>query len=110
MTTRAKFYQQRQFRHLKILAITMNYLDSFILPCKVKSSILVGEILMYENKILKCVNLKSFLVCWFQHLKLTEDKEDMLTRTVNVCMLFGDLLVHTCVPETHKCTMHLVDS
>ena len=60
----------RQFRHLKKLVLAHNYLNSFILLSKIESLISVEEISMYENEVLRCVTLKSFLVYRFQHLKL----------------------------------------
>jgi len=63
--------QQRQFRHLKILAITMNYLDSFILPCKVKSSILVS--CGYDTfRTASCNKLKSELKSQRQTIMVME--------------------------------------
>lgn len=59
----------KQFKNLRKLVLSNNYLNSFILLSKIESLNMIDQIYLYDNEILQCITLKSFLVYRFQHLK-----------------------------------------
>ena len=59
----------KQFKNLKKLVLSNNYLNSFILLSKIESLNSIDQVYLYDNEILQCITLKSFLVYRFQHLK-----------------------------------------
>ena len=46
-----------------------NYLNSFILLSKIECLGTVESVFIYDNEVLRCVTIKSFVVYRFQHVK-----------------------------------------
>jgi hypothetical protein len=59
----------KKFTNLKKIVLSNNYLSSFILLSKIECLSTVNEIQIYDNEVLRCVSLKSFMVYRFQHIK-----------------------------------------
>lgn len=59
----------KKFTNLKKIVLSNNYLSSFILLSKIECLSTVTEIQIYDNEVLRCVSLKSFMVYRFQHIK-----------------------------------------
>ena len=59
----------KRFTRLKKLVLANNYLNSFILLSKVECLNTVEAIQIYDNEVLRCISVKSFLVYRFQHIK-----------------------------------------
>ena len=59
----------KRFTRLKKLVMANNYLNSFILLSKIECLNTVEQIQIYDNEVLRCISIKSFLVYRFQHIK-----------------------------------------
>ena len=59
----------KKFTKLKKIVLSNNFLSSFILLSKIECLNTVTDIKIYDNEILKCVSLTSFIVYRFQHIK-----------------------------------------
>ena len=55
----------KRFTRLKKLVMANNYLNSFILLSKIECLNTVEQIQIYDNEVLRCVSIKSFLVYRF---------------------------------------------
>ena len=55
----------KKFTKLRKLVLANNYLNSFILLSKIECLNTVSSIQMYDNEVLNCISLKSFLVYRF---------------------------------------------
>ena len=55
----------KQFTKLKKLVLSNNYLNSFILLSKIECLTTVRSLWIYDNEVLRCVTLQSFLVYRF---------------------------------------------
>ena len=55
----------KRFTRLKKLVLSNNYLNSFILLSKIECLHSVESIMIYDNEVLRCITLKSFLVYRF---------------------------------------------
>ena len=64
----------KRFTRLKKLVMANNYLNSFILLSKIECLNTVEQIQIYDNEVLRCVSIKSFLVYRFQHIKEVSKK------------------------------------
>lgn len=65
----AHLMKLKKFTKLKKLVLSQNYLSSFILLSKIECLNTLEHFNLYDNEILKCVTLKSFIVYRFQHIK-----------------------------------------
>lgn len=65
----ANLEKLKQFKNVKKLVLSNNYLNSFILLSKIECLNSVSQLLVYDNEILRCIELKSFIVYRFQHIK-----------------------------------------
>ena len=59
----------KKFSRVKKLVLSNNYLNSFILLSKIECLNTVSQVMIYDNEVLRCVQLKSFIVYRFQHVK-----------------------------------------
>ena len=59
----------RRFTKLRKLVLSNNYLNSFILLSKIECLNTVEQLMIYDNEVLRCVSIKSFIVYRFQHIK-----------------------------------------
>lgn len=59
----------KRFTKLKKLVLSNNYLNSFILLSKIECLNTISAIQMYDNEVLRCISLKSFIVYRFQHIR-----------------------------------------
>ena len=59
----------RRFTKLKKLVLANNYLNSFILLSKIECLNTVEQLMIYDNEVLRCVSIKSFIVYRFQHIR-----------------------------------------
>jgi len=59
----------KKFTKLKKLVLSNNYLNSFILLSKIECLNTVESIMLYDNEVLRCISLMSFIVYRFQHIK-----------------------------------------
>jgi len=59
----------KKFSRLKKLVLANNYLNSFILLSKIECLNTVESIMIFDNEVLRCITLKSFLVYRFQHIQ-----------------------------------------
>lgn len=55
----------KKFTNLKKIVLSNNYLSSFILLSKIECLNTVEEIQIYDNQVLRCISLKSFMVYRF---------------------------------------------
>lgn len=58
----------KKFTKLKKLVLSHNYLNSFILLSKIECLTTLENLIVYNNEVLNCKSLKSFIVYRFQHL------------------------------------------
>lgn len=58
----------RRFKKLKKLVLSHNALNSFILLSKIECVSTLEQLCIYDNEILSCSTLKSFVVYRFQHI------------------------------------------
>ena len=65
----ANLEKLKQFTRVKKLILSNNYLNSFILLSKIECLNSVSHIMIYDNEVLRCVQLKSFIVYRFQHVR-----------------------------------------
>ena len=70
----AHLMKLKKFTKLKKLVLSQNYLSSFILLSKIECLNTLEHFNLYDNEILKCVTLKSFIVYRFQHIKYVSFK------------------------------------
>lgn len=59
----------KRFTKLKKLVLANNYLNSFILLSKIECLNSVQSIMIYDNEVLRCISIRSFIVYRFQHVK-----------------------------------------
>ena len=59
----------KQFTKVKKLVLSNNYLNSFILLSKIECLNTIQSVMIYDNEVLRNVQLKSFIVYRFQHVK-----------------------------------------
>lgn len=59
----------KKFTKLKKLVLANNYLNSFILLSKIECLNTVESVMIFDNEVLRCITLKSFLVYRFQHIQ-----------------------------------------
>ena len=59
----------KRFTKLKKLVLSNNYLNSFILLSKIECLNTIESIMVYDNEVLRCISLMSFIVYRFQHIK-----------------------------------------
>ena len=59
----------KKFTKLRKIVLSQNYLSSFILLSKIECLNTVEQIRIYDNEILECTTLTSFIVYRFQHIK-----------------------------------------
>ena len=55
----------RRFSKLKKLVLSNNYLNSFILLSKIECLNTIESIMIYDNEVLRCISIKSFIVYRF---------------------------------------------
>ena len=55
----------KKFTNLKKLVLSNNYLTSFILLSKIECLSTVTTLWMYDNELLNCISLKSFITYRF---------------------------------------------
>ena len=55
----------KKFTKLKKLVLANNYLNSFILLSKIECLNTVESIMIYDNEVLRCISIKSFVVYRF---------------------------------------------
>ena len=55
----------KRFTRLKKLVLANNYLNSFILLSKIECLNTVESIQIYDNEVLRCISIKSFIVYRF---------------------------------------------
>ena len=60
----------KKFTKLKKLVLSHNYLSSFILLSKIECLGTVDSLRLYDNEVLQCNTLTSFIVYRFQHIKI----------------------------------------
>ena len=65
----ANLEKLRRFTKLKKLVLANNYLNSFILLSKIECLNTIESIMLYDNEVLRCISIKSFIVYRFQHIK-----------------------------------------
>lgn len=65
----ANLEKLKKFTHLKKLVLSNNYLGSFILLSKIECLQSVSSLQMFDNEVLNCVTLRSFIVYRFQQVK-----------------------------------------
>ena len=65
----ANLEKLKRFTKLKKLVLANNYLNSFILLSKIECLNTVEQLQIYDNEVLQCITLASFLVYRFQHIK-----------------------------------------
>lgn len=65
----ANLEKLKKFTKLKKLVLSNNYLNSFILLSKIECLNTVESIMVYDNEVLRCVSMMSFIVYRFQHIK-----------------------------------------
>ena len=65
----ATLQKLRSFTKLKRLILSNNYLNSFILLSKIECLTSIQKLQIYDNEVLRCIGLKSFIVYRFQHIK-----------------------------------------
>lgn len=70
----AHLMKLKKFTKLKKLVLSQNYLSSFILLSKIECLNTLEHFNLYDNEILKCVTLKSFIVYRFQHIKYVSER------------------------------------
>lgn len=58
----------KKFTKLRKLVLAHNYLNSYILLSKIECLQSVQTIQMYENEVMQCVTLPSFITYRFQHI------------------------------------------
>lgn len=73
----ANLSKLRKFTKLKRLVLSHNYLSSFILLSKIECLSSVEQLRLYDNEILKCETLTSFIVYRFQHIKQVSDQHGL---------------------------------
>lgn len=61
----ATLQKLKKFNKLKRLVLSNNYLNSFILLSKIECLTTVSKLQIYDNEILRCIGLKSFVVYRF---------------------------------------------
>ena len=61
----ATLQKLRKFTNLKRLVLSNNYLNSFILLSKIECLTTLQKLQIYDNEILRCIGLKSFIVYRF---------------------------------------------
>lgn len=66
----ANLSKLKKFTNLKRIILSNNFLGSFILLSKIECLNTVEDIRIYDNEVLRCVSLKSFMVYRFQHIKI----------------------------------------
>lgn len=69
----ANLSKLKKFTNLKRIILSNNFLGSFILLSKIECLNTVEDIRIYDNEVLRCVSLKSFMVYRFQHIKIVSD-------------------------------------
>jgi len=65
----ANLEKLKKFTKLKKIVLANNYLNSFILLSKIECLQSVNTIEMYDNEVLNCLSLKTFIVYRFQHIQ-----------------------------------------
>lgn len=65
----ANLSKLKKFTKLKRVVLSHNYLSSFILLSKIECLNTVEQLKLYDNEILKCDTLTSFIVYRFQHIR-----------------------------------------
>ena len=65
----ANLEKLKQFTKVKKLILSNNYLNSFILLSKIECLNTIQSVMIYDNEVLRNVQLKSFIVYRFQHVK-----------------------------------------
>ena len=58
----ANLEKLRKFTKLKKLVLANNYLNSFILLSKIECLNTVESIMLYDNEVLRCISIKSFVL------------------------------------------------
>lgn len=58
----------KRFTKLKKLVLSNNYLNSFILLSKIECLTSVCTLQMFDNEVMQCVTLPSFICYRFQHI------------------------------------------
>lgn len=69
----ANLEKLKKFTKLKKLVLSNNYLNSFILLSKIECLNTIESIMLYDNEVLRCISLMSFIVYRFQHIKEVSD-------------------------------------
>jgi hypothetical protein len=69
----ANLSKLKKFTKLKRLVLSHNYLSSFILMSKIECLGTVEHIKIYDNEIMNCSTLTSFIVYRFQHIKMVSN-------------------------------------
>lgn len=59
----------KKFGKLKRVVLSNNYLSSFILLSKIECLSTVESLKIYDNEVLNCLTLTSFIVYRFQHIQ-----------------------------------------
>ena len=84
----ANLEKLRKFTKLKKLVLSNNYLNSFILLSKIECLNSVESIMIYDNEVLRCISIKSFVVYRFQHIKEVRNySKDSDDKCVYMCAL-----------------------
>ena len=72
----ANLSKLKKFTNLKRIILSNNFLGSFILLSKIECLNTVEDIRIYDNEVLRCVSLKSFMVYRFQHIKIVSNSSN----------------------------------